>query len=153
MRARAEVSMQKERMKALTGVLGTYNAGVRNIRENSYEQRNLRRMRDVVEQTYLAYVKKAEESRLSQALDQRRIVNVNIAEPATPNYQPISPNVMLNAILGLAVGLFCSIATAFGMEYFEHPVRTEEIIERQLSLNVLAALPEEEGVGGYADVH
>lgn len=146
MRARAEASMQKERIKALSSVLGSYSAGVRTIRENSYEQRNLRRMRDVVEQTYLAYVKKTEESRLSQALDQHRIVNVNIAEPATPNYQPVSPNVMLNAILGLAVGLFCSIATAFGLEYFEHPVRTEEIIERQLSLNVLAALPEEEGV-------
>lgn len=153
MRARAEASMQRERIKALSSVLGSYSAGVRNIRENSYEQRNLRRMRDVVEQTYLAYVKKTEESRLSQALDQHRIVNVNIAEPATPNYQPVSPNVMLNAILGLAVGLFFSIATAFGLEYFEHPVRTEEIIERQLSLNVLAALPEEEGVGGYADVH
>ncbi|MBI3950775.1 MAG: GumC family protein [Acidobacteria bacterium] len=151
LRTRAEVAMQRERVKALSGVVGSYKSGLRAYRENSYEQRSLSRMRDVIEQAYLAYVKKTEEARLSQALDQRRIVNVNIAEPAAPNYQPVSPKPFLNGVLGLAVGLFCSVATAFGLEYFEHPVRSEEIIERQLSLNVLAALPEEGVNGGYAN--
>ncbi len=151
LRARAETSMQRERIKALSGVVGSYQSGVRSFRENSYQQRHLSRLRDVIEQAYLAYVKKTEEARLSQALDARRIVNIAIAESAAPNYHPVSPNPFLNGILGLTVALFCSIATALGLEYVEHPVRTEEIIERQLSLKVLAALPEEEGLGGYAN--
>jgi uncharacterized protein involved in exopolysaccharide biosynthesis len=135
--------MQRERIKALSGVVGSYRSGLRNYREDSYEQRSLSRMRDVIEQAYLAYVKKTEEAQLAQALDQRRIVNVTIAEPAAAGFQPVSPKPFLNGALGLVVGLFCSVATAFGLEYVEHPVRTEEIIERQLSLNVLATLPEE----------
>jgi len=151
MRARADVAMQRERMKALGGVVGTYQSGLRTYRDNSYEQRNLSRMRDVIEQAYLAFVKKTEEARLAQALDQRRIVNVNIAEPAAPCYQPVSPKPFLNGILGLIVGLFSSVAIAFGLEYFEHPVRTQEIIENQLSLNVLASLPEERSLRGVAE--
>lgn len=143
MRARAELAMQRERFKALVGVVGSYRQGLRAYRQDSYQQRSLSRMRDVIEQAYLAYVKKTEEARLAQALDQRRIVNVVMTEPATPNYQPVSPKPFLNGLLALMVGLFSSVATAFGLEYFEHPVRSQELVERQLSLNVLAALPEE----------
>ncbi|RMG43999.1 MAG: hypothetical protein D6723_19940 [Acidobacteria bacterium] len=142
MRTRAEVAMQRERVNALARLVQSYEKGLREYRKNSYQQRSLSRVRDVIEKTYVAYLKKAMEARLAQALDRQKIVNVSIAEPAIPNYRPVSPNLFLNGILGLVVGLFSSVAMAFGLEYAERPVRTGEIVERQLQLKVLAALPE-----------
>ncbi len=141
MRTRAEVAMQRERVNALARLVQSYEQGLREYRKNSYQQRSLSRVRDVIEKTYVAYLKKAMEARLAQALDQQKIVNVSIAESAIPNYRPVSPNLFLNGILGLVVGLFSSVAMAFGLEYVERPVRTGEIIEHELQLKVLAALP------------
>jgi uncharacterized protein involved in exopolysaccharide biosynthesis len=143
LRARAEMAAQQERAMALQKVVESYRGTLRSFRESSYQQRGLQRMRDATEQAYMTYVKKAEEARAAQALDERRIVNVSIAQRATPNYKPVSPNRSLNLLLGLCVGLLSSVATAFSLEYIDRPVRTEDMLQHVLSLNVLAALPEE----------
>ncbi len=64
------------------------------------------------------------------------------AEPATG---PSSPNVMLNMILAVVLGLIVGIGLAFFIEYLDTSVKTLEEVETYLGVPVLAVVPS--GIG------
>jgi len=92
-------------------------------------------------ETYELYVKREQEARISQAMDEQKLVNVNVVQrPALPlprvDTQRIS--VALSLIAGLTVGL----AGAFAREYISRSLRTEADVVRHLRLPLLASIGE-----------
>jgi succinoglycan biosynthesis transport protein ExoP len=59
---------------------------------------------------------------------------------------PVSPNVMLNLVLGAVVGLIFGIGIAFFLEYLDTSVKSLEDVERYLQVPVLAVIPKEVGL-------
>ncbi|MDE5053934.1 Wzz/FepE/Etk N-terminal domain-containing protein [Niallia taxi] len=57
------------------------------------------------------------------------------------NQSPISPNPVLNIVIGAVVGLFIGVGLAFLLEYLDNTVKTEQDIEKLLGLPVLGAIP------------
>ena len=105
--------------------------------ENNELERTLKQSEDA----YKLYSKKEEEARIAEALDQQKIANVMIAEsPAVP-LSPFKPNRPLTLALGLLLGLFGSVSTAFMLEYFSDSVRTSDDLEALVGLPVLATIP------------
>lgn len=89
---------------------------------------------------YLLYVKKQEEARMDDALDERGIVNVAIAE------QPVAPALPVwSAWLILVVGSLAAGATgtgaAFVTDYLDPAFRTPSDVLAYLNAPVLASLP------------
>lgn len=66
-------------------------------------------------------------------------------EPVLPEV-PVSPNVMLNLVLGGVVGLIFGIGIAFFLEYLDTSVKSLEDVERYLNVPVLAVIPKDVGV-------
>jgi len=92
-------------------------------------------------ETYELYVKREQEARISQAMDDQKLVNVDVVQrPALPlaraDIQRLSVAVML--IAGLVVGL----AGAFGREYLSRSLHSEGDVSRQLGLPLLASIGE-----------
>lgn len=92
------------------------------------------------EEDYLLYSKKREEARISDLLDQKRIVNVSVAEtPTVPAFPERS------WIWILAFGFFAaggaSAGAAYAADRLSPMFRTPDELGRYLDLRVLAAIP------------
>ena len=91
---------------------------------------------------YLLYVKKREEARMGDALDEGGIVNVAIAEQPVVPALPVWPaGVVL--LVGFAAALTSGTGAAFAADYLDPALRTPEEVLRCLEIPVLASIPEE----------
>jgi uncharacterized protein involved in exopolysaccharide biosynthesis len=89
---------------------------------------------------YLLYVKKREEARVGDALDQRGIVNVAIAERPVAPLLPVRSAWMLLAI-SFAVAGASGTTAAFAVDYWDPAFRTPDEVLAYLNAPVLASLP------------
>ena len=99
---------------------------------------------DVNRQNYRLYLTKFEESRISDAMDSKKITSVNLIEPAQTPLNPVSPKVLLNLVLGLFLGAFGSLGLAFFLEFMDDGLEKIEDVEECFQLPVLGCLPEME---------
>ena len=103
-------------------------------------QDDLVNTKKAAEENYLLYVRKKEEARMSDALDERGIVNVAIAE------QPVAPALPVWSALTILVVGFIGAATsgtavAFAADYLDPSFRDPEDVVAYLDAPVLASLP------------
>jgi len=100
-------------------------------------------VRDVktAEDNYLLYVHKREEARISDALDNKRIVNVSIAEAAT---EPALPSTHLGWTLvgSLFAAGMTGVGAAYAADRLDPCFRNPEELGRYLDVKVLAAIPD-----------
>jgi uncharacterized protein involved in exopolysaccharide biosynthesis len=139
-KAQAELSGLKARAGAAEAIAADYRQTARRLQESEIAQDDLQRAAKTQEENYQLYVRKREEARISEALDERGILNVAVAE------QPILPSLPIRSPLtagGLGILLACclSISTAFVMDFADPSFRTPDEIARYLGTPVLAALP------------
>jgi uncharacterized protein involved in exopolysaccharide biosynthesis len=91
----------------------------------------------------MLYQKKHEEARISAAMDQQRIVNVSIAQPAQRPLKPVAPRKALNLFLGLLLGGFGGLGLAFLAEHLDHSFTTGHDLEARLGIPLLGAIPDQ----------
>jgi uncharacterized protein involved in exopolysaccharide biosynthesis len=121
--------------------LATYQKKLRDL--EGYEKQLNALLRDVAinESNYELYLTKFEEARISEAMDQQKIANVRVIEPAAPPFKPIKPKKRLIVLIGGFLGLFLGVGMAFLIEFIDPVFRTREDIDQFLGLPVLAVLP------------
>jgi len=120
--------------------VAAYRAQVRQLGEAAITQDDLLSSEKAAEDNYLLYVKKQEEARVADALDQRGIVNVAVAE------EPIAPALPLWSTwavlaVGLAVAGSAGTGAAFAADHMDPAFRTPEDVLLYLNSPVLASLP------------
>jgi capsular exopolysaccharide synthesis family protein len=71
--------------------------------------------------------------------------NIAVLDHAIPPIYPVAPNKKLNLVLGILIGSFLGIATAFFLDYLDNTFHRPEDIERLLQLNTLAIVPQFDG--------
>ena len=147
--AKSELEKSKVQLRALEA-----RASATNSQKVAYQSIAQRLGEDAVTQddllsnekgaldNYLLYVKKQEEARMNDALDERGIVNVAVAE------QPVAPALPVwSAAMILMVG-FCTAgaagtSAAFLADYLDPAFRDPEDVLASLHVPVLASLPRE----------
>jgi uncharacterized protein involved in exopolysaccharide biosynthesis len=91
--------------------------------------------------TYELYVKREQEARISQAMDDQKLVNVDVVQrPALPLARADTQSVSL--ALSIIAGLVVGLAGAFGREYMSRSLRSEYDVGRNLGLPLLATIAE-----------
>ena len=141
---RAEVEMKGlEARKATTGAhLADYRDRVRQLGDDAIAQDDLASSEKAAEENYLLYVRKREEARVGDALDQGGIVNVAIAEQPVVPALPVWPAGAV-MIVGFVAALASGTGSAFAADYMDPALRTPEEVLSCLEIPVLASLPEE----------
>ena len=122
--------------------LEDYQDKLEKLNQIEIEIKELQEMVDVNRQNYRFYLNKFEESRISDAMDNKKIANVSLIEPAFPPLEPVSPKVLLNILIGIFLGGFGGMGLAFFSEYLDDSLETPEDVEKILQLPVLASIPE-----------
>jgi len=139
-KAQADLSGLKARAAAAATVAAKYHKEAQQLGQNEIEQDNLLQAAKTQEANYLLYTQKREEARISDALDQRGILNVSLAEqpvvPALPKRSPLSI-----ALLTLLLAGTFSLSTAFVLDFMDPTFRTPDELAGYLGTPVLAALP------------
>jgi len=139
---RAQVQLRGlEARAAATGAQETeYRAMARRLGEDAIAQDDLVNTEHAAEDNYLLYVKKKEAARMADALDERGIVNVAIAEqPVAPALPRWSSWAVL--AVGLAAGSVAGTGAAFAAEHIDAGFHTPDDVLAYLDAPVLASLP------------
>ena len=95
------------------------------------------------EEAYLLYRKKVEEARISEAMDEQKLMNVTIAEEANAPMAPLTSK-NLSYAFALMVGLVAGVGGGFLREFFDDSVKTAADVTSSTALPVLASIPEED---------
>ena len=109
------------------------------LRKDAMEHERLQQEVKARRESYQLYLKRAQEARISQAMDKQRLVNVQVVQrPALPLPRADANQVTLS--LSLIAGLLVGIAGAFGREYMSRSLRSEYDVQRHLGLPLLASI-------------
>jgi len=94
-------------------------------------ENNLAQYRD----SYAALLASYESIRVTEA---SRLSNVIVVEPAEIPDEPVSPRTLLNTLLATVVGAMLAVGVVFLVEYLDDTVKTDEDVQRELTLPTLA---------------
>jgi uncharacterized protein involved in exopolysaccharide biosynthesis len=140
-KARADLLALLAKVAATQDNVETYRQQAKKLNETEIAQEGLVRKAKTAEENYLLYSKKEEEARISDALDQQRIVNVSVAQPPSAPPVPVQPRWWINLTLGLFFAIFASITVALIIDSLDRSFRTPDEVRVYLNVPVLAALP------------
>ena len=133
--------MLQNKKVSLDREIGGERKKVEDINVKTVTLKQLERERDLTEQNYQVYKKKAEELRISDDLDSRRISDVKIAMPAIPPLTPSYPKKSLIIIISAVVGLALGFSFAAVSEFFNHTFKGHEDIYDSLGVPLLISVP------------
>ena len=138
-KAKADYSGLQARAAATQAIVSNYEAKAEDLDQKGLVQQDLLRTMKTDEENYLMYQRKREEARMTNALDQTRILNVAIAE------QPIAPTLPSNSpwtalVVGLMLAVMVSLGTAFALDYMDTSFRTPAEVLSELNVPVLGTV-------------
>lgn len=139
-RAQVQVKALSARESATAAQEAAYRALTEKLGQDAVTQDDLLNTEKAAEASYLLYVKKHEEARMDDALDERGIVNVAIAEQPVVPALPVHSAWMVLAF-GIIVAGTVGTGAAFTADYFNPAFRDPEDVLSYLDAPVLASLP------------
>src|SRR6201996_1084757 len=139
---RAETELPSLSIRAATAAstAAQYHEAAKRFDQNGLVQQDLVRAAKTQEENYLLYVHKREEARISDALDQRGILNVALAEQPIVPVLPVKSPLNVALLTLLLAGAF-SLSSAFAFDFMDPSFRTPDELANYLGAPVLAALP------------
>jgi succinoglycan biosynthesis transport protein ExoP len=140
LQARVHLRALNEKKIALTRQVDSYSTTAADKKRKGFEYDRLLREVNAKKENLDLYKKRAEEARISDAMDERKFSNAYILERASlplPHAGRSAFILMFITIIG-AMGI--AVAAAFGLEYLNKTLRNEDDIEEQIGLPVLATI-------------
>jgi uncharacterized protein involved in exopolysaccharide biosynthesis len=140
LKAQVEWSGLAARARSSERLVAKYQSEAQQLGMRSITQDELLRNLKAAEDQYLLYAGKREEARIGDALDERGILNVALAE------QPIAPALPSRsdfkiALAGLVAAVVCGTGAGFAADYVDPCFRTPGEVVLYLGVPVLASLP------------
>ena len=117
-KARTDLASLERQAGATEQQIRAYRSELLILDGKDLEQQDLVRAAKIQETNYLLYQNKREEARISDALDQKHILNVAVAEEATTPAFPSG----LSPLLMLLVGFVLASSTSLGLAFRHRPL-------------------------------
>lgn len=133
-------SLQAE-TKTLDKQLAQLHDRARLLNEHEVKIANLEQEVALCNTNYATYSEKSEQSRIDAALQNERITNVNVIQPANLVAKPISPQKSFILALGVFGGIALGIGVALLAERLDPTLKSPTDVEDRLALPVLLTVP------------
>ncbi len=140
-KADAEVLGLQARASVTEETINKYKHRALELDQEGTTQQRLMQAVKSAQDNYSLFHQKEEEAAVSEALDQKRILNVMVAEPAMTPLQPSGPGLPLKLLLGVVLAGMVTVGIAFGSDYLDPSFRTPAEVETELRIPVLASVP------------
>ena len=138
--ARAALAAADGKEKALGAAVEEYRRQADFLDSKGFDLARLERQVKLDEETYLSYVRSAEQSRLSNAMEQNKVLQLRIIEPAALPLEAAAPKkiqMLLFAVLG---GLVLSFGVGMARDQLDRTVRSSADVRRAAGLDTLAVV-------------
>ena len=139
-KAKTELAAIQARASATSSLIRTYRAESQQLDRKEFLHQDMLRAAKSDEENYMLYLRKAEEARISDALDRQRFSNVVVAEPATVPFTS-QGRWLLTVALGGILATLVSVILAFVVDRWDPSFRTPAEVESFLGSPVVAAFP------------
>ena len=140
LQARVQLRALNEKKVNLTRQVESYSTAAADKRRKGFEYDRLLREVNSRKENLDLYKKRAEEARISDAMDERKFGNAYILERASLPLGQANYSAFLLMAMTVIVAMGIAVAAAFGLEYLNKTLRNEDDIEEQLGLPVLATI-------------
>ena len=140
LKARVDLRALNEKKAALTQQVAGYSSAAADKKRKGFDYDRLLREVTVKRDNLDLYKKKAEEARISDAMDERKFSNAYILDRAKLPLPRAGRSFLVMVITFDWCSQGAAVALAFGLEYLDTTVRNETDIEEQLGLPVLATV-------------
>jgi uncharacterized protein involved in exopolysaccharide biosynthesis len=139
-KTRADAASYKAALTTEAGQVAALRAQLTTMTSDGVTIETLQRQVDSDKEAYLSYVRKGEEARAAEALNQSRILNVSVVQTPTKPIEPVSPRIMLNLITGLLFALILAAAAAYWSEENDPRICSTASIFKDTGLSTVAIL-------------
>ncbi len=129
----ARAAGQARRLRALENEIRSFD-----LRVNEYQA--LKREVADNEEKVRTYLGRAEEARISEEMNRKKMANISVIQPAEVPVKPITPKKGWNILLGMILGAVSGLGFAFFSEYTSESFSTPGAAEKQLALPVLTTI-------------
>ena len=140
LQARVQLRALNEKKIALTRQVESYSTAAADKKRKGFEYDRLLREVNAMKENLDLYKKRAEEARISDAMDERKFSNAYILERASLPLRRAGRSAFMLMIITIIGSMGVAIAAAFGLEYLNKTLRNEDDIEEQIGLPVLATI-------------
>ncbi|MBA3914781.1 MAG: hypothetical protein H0X25_13235 [Acidobacteriales bacterium] len=139
--ARSDLAGFQAQAAADAGIVKAYHDKAVAFDEKGMTQDDLSREVKATEANYLLYLSKREQARIQDMLDERRVLNVVLAEPPTNPAQTVYSPLLL-IIIAFVFGAFIACGAALIADYLDPSFRTPDEVREFLEVPVFASIPE-----------
>ena len=139
--AETNLAALTQRERRLDSLVTKQQAQLSTMNIQSAKKSVLERTRAMNEEAFSLYQKKAQEAEINHLLHQAQGLQVRLAEAATINPRPVSPNWSRNLMALIFFGWLFSLAVAVMVESLHPRVRHQAGLQRRFGWEVLAILP------------
>ena len=139
-KTRAEAASYKAAQLTEATQVAALRAQLTTMTSDGVTIETMQRQVDSDKEAYLSYVRKGEEARAAEALNQSRILNVSVVQTPTMPIEPVSPRIMLNLITGLLFALILGAAAAYWSEEYDPRICSTASIFKDTGLSTVAIL-------------
>ncbi|MFN0141345.1 MAG: GumC family protein [Pyrinomonadaceae bacterium] len=145
--AQTDLAALRDREKTLTAQAAKLDAEVTHLNTKSIERAELERKKNINEEAFLLYQKKARENEIGQIFNKEKILNFSVIDPPRTDGQQKNPKPLLNLLVLLGVGTLAGFAGALVLDKLAarddeyDMVRSPYEIERRLAVPLLASIP------------
>lgn len=146
LKERANRKALEARKSALLKQVATYSSGAAELKKKSFAYDRLEREVHAKKEALSLYKKKAEEARISDAMDERKFGNAYILERATLPLQPAGPALWIMLLITVLGSITIAVAGAFAIEFFNTTLRDDADVEEQIGLPLLATIEYRQGL-------
>src|SRR5215813_11403777 len=140
LQARVQLRALNEKKVNLTRQVESYSTAAADKRRKGFEYDRLLREVNGKKEGLDLYKKRAEEARISDAMDERKFSNAYILERASLPLGSANHSAFLLMAVSIVFAMGVAVAVAFGLEYLNKTLRNEADIEEQIGLPVLATI-------------
>ena len=124
--------------RALQSRVGQLKGSVLNLRGRSIQYNILQREVDTNRSLYDALLQRFKEIGVAGGIG---MAPVSIVDRADPPGGPYKPNLLLNLLGGVGLGLLAGLAAAVALEFINDTIKTREDVRTKLQLPCLGAVP------------
>ncbi|HXP82787.1 MAG TPA: Wzz/FepE/Etk N-terminal domain-containing protein [Verrucomicrobiae bacterium] len=146
-KAQTDLAGLKAKAAADEASLRKYRENAGELQDASIAQQELLRATKTQEENYLLYLQKEEQARINDALDQRGILNVAVAEQPTVPAFPVR-STLSYGLLSIFLAGAGSLGLALISDFFSPSFRTPSEVIAYLGGPVLASIPRENQLQG-----